>query len=158
MKKSLKTTSARLSAILAQRVSLNGFVVKTDGSNRCRFQVKWWLNLCDPFEYDLAQKVGELTQSRQLAGTLRDALRLILDLRAGRTDVLLELFPWVLNSAAPQSPMETRLAQLEALMLRQGNTIIPLEPRLSAGDTVPLTPISAEEIGRNFAAGMDWFS
>jgi hypothetical protein len=72
------------------------------------------------------------------ASTIRDALRLILDLRQGKLDVLFELFPWVraefmeyIQSLQPQkSPAELdlqrQLERLEQLLLKQGDT--PIDP------------------------------
>lgn len=46
----------------------------------------------------LPQYVDMLTSEGQLSSTIRQALRLIGDLRAGHVDVLLELFPFVTDA------------------------------------------------------------
>lgn len=53
----------------------------------------FWLNLNKDAENKLDQAVRELKKRRLFAETLRDGLRLILDLQAGSLTVLFELFP-----------------------------------------------------------------
>ena len=65
-----------------------------------RLRYVFWLNLNKLDEHALAEKIGELKARRTFSRTIRDGIRLICDLRQGRTDVLAELFPWVL--AEPQ--------------------------------------------------------
>lgn len=96
---------------------------------RFRLRHTFWLDMHKPDEAQLAEIVELLKRERTFAKTIRDGIRLICDLRAGRTDVLLELFPWVLNeqthSANPvstsQNALQQQLDRLEYLMLQQGS-------------------------------------
>lgn len=65
--------------------------------NAKRFRVRqvFWLDMNKADEYELAETIDQLKQSRTFVRTIRDSIRLILDLRAGQVDVLLELFPFV---------------------------------------------------------------
>jgi hypothetical protein len=101
--------------------------------NRFRLRFTFWLDLLKPEEEQLADQIEVLKNDRSFAGTIRDGIRLISDLRAGRLDVLFELFPWVraefleyVQSLQPpknsaESELERQLARLEALLLQQGN-------------------------------------
>lgn len=60
-----------------------------------RMQYRFWLDILRDDEKKIADYVHELTEARQFAPTIRQALRLIQDLKQGNTTVLLELFPWV---------------------------------------------------------------
>lgn len=66
--------------------------------NRYRLQFKFWLNARLDSDDDLAVALEDLKTTKQYTQTIRDGVRLVLDLRAGRVGVLKELFPWVLES------------------------------------------------------------
>ena len=60
-----------------------------------RKRVVVWLNLDKPQEANLLDYIEDLKVSRLFSRTIREGLLLIRDLRAGRLDILLDLFPWV---------------------------------------------------------------
>ncbi len=62
---------------------------------RLRQQYLFWLDMNKPDDVALADKIAELKAQRKFAKTIRDGIRLIQDLQAGRLDVLLSLFPSV---------------------------------------------------------------
>src|SRR5262245_27698653 len=89
-----------------------------------RLMQKFWLDVTKQDEYELAAEATELRKKRLWASTIRDALRLILDLRQGRLDVLFELFPWVkakFEGATPPVPendeLRKRLDMMEQFIL-----------------------------------------
>jgi hypothetical protein len=67
----------------------------TPKDDRARAQFRFWLDVMKDPEFELAQEIMLLKKRKKFAATIRDGLRLIIDLRAGRIDVLLQLFPWV---------------------------------------------------------------
>src|SRR5574342_246580 len=60
-----------------------------------RVQFRFWLDLARHSESTLADYCSEMKHRRRFSRTIRDALRLIVDLRDHRLDVLFELFPWI---------------------------------------------------------------
>ncbi len=60
-----------------------------------RGRVMFWLNGANESDIQLWHWILDLKSRRQFTQTLRDAMRLIRDLRNGDTDVLLELFPHI---------------------------------------------------------------
>lgn len=72
-------------------------------NERFRQQYVFWLDMNKPDEAVLAGRISELKTSRKFAKTIRDGIRLIEDLQAGRLDVLFALFPNV--SEHLQSPL-----------------------------------------------------
>ena len=70
--------------------------------DRHRIGYTFWLDLKKSPEEALSDEIELLKNKRSFAKTIRDGLRLMIDLREGRVDVLRELFPWV--SAKLQSP------------------------------------------------------
>jgi len=64
-------------------------------SKRFRLRYMFWLDLSKDDENELAEQIEILKQERQFAETIRDGIRLICDLRAGRTDRLFAMFPWL---------------------------------------------------------------
>ena len=65
--------------------------------NRYRLRFVFWLDMLRSDELKLADKIELLKNERLFAKTIRDGIRLVVDLREGRVDVLRELFPWVLE-------------------------------------------------------------
>ncbi len=59
-----------------------------------RKQQKFWLDADKPDEQTLIDACEDLKGRKMFAKVVRDGLRLMLDLRQGKTDVLHELFPW----------------------------------------------------------------
>ena len=55
----------------------------------------FWLDLRKPEEEELAYLIVDLKHQRSFAKTVRDGIWLVWDLSQGKTDALLELFPWV---------------------------------------------------------------
>lgn len=140
--------------------------------NRFRLQYTFWLDLHKPDEQALAETVALLKRQRAFAKAVRDGLRLIADLRAGHTDVLLELFPWVAEHVQPPTPpvnanLQVQIARLEALMMAQGN--VPIEraqsPQLQKQLHASLLEVnpkanntSTKTVAKNFVDSMKGFA
>lgn len=97
---------------------------------RFRLRFPFWLDLLKPDEAALAETIDTLKSQRAFASSIRDGLRLIVDLRAGRLDVLLELFPWVAQKlstagSAGNGDLERRLDELQRLIMVQGSIAAP---------------------------------
>jgi hypothetical protein len=91
-----------------------------------RKQIRFWLNLEDDSEYAIAEQVEILKRQRNFTAAIRDGIRLVCDLRAGRVDVLLELFPFVRSALSdkPAPPdtgdLERKLDQIQQQLLSAG--------------------------------------
>ena len=90
-----------------------------------RLRFTFWLDMLIPEEQGLADYVAELKTQRSFVRTIRDGLRLMRDLRAGSTDVLFELFPFVRQQLVPPPPqagdagdLKRELDELKELLLR----------------------------------------
>ena len=136
-----------------------------------REKFSFWLNLDKDEEFLLADQIFELKQERSFVATIRDGLRLIGDLRAGRLDMLLALFPWVEEAfyqrfvgqkTGSDYALREQLAKLERLLIEQGNTpvsthnvpkplAIPIivDPIPDDADDVELTIRKAASDGRS---------
>lgn len=87
-----------------------------------RKRFTFWLDLYKDDELALAEEIEGLKKGRQFTKSIRDGLRLITDLQAGRTDVLLELFPWVVRHFRDETlGVEDLLAALEDLLAEQAD-------------------------------------
>ncbi|NWF67577.1 MAG: hypothetical protein HXY40_00685 [Chloroflexi bacterium] len=100
-----------------------------------RGRFTFWLDYSKDEQLLLAETIDELKRRRTFVQTIREGIRLMCDLRAGRLNVLLELFPWVRQELmAASSPAKTagelevqrQLARLEQLLQQQLNTPPPL--------------------------------
>ncbi len=117
--------------------------------HRFRIRQVFWIDLNKPEEARLAEQIAELKSKRAFARTVRDGIRLIYDLSQGKTDVLRELFPWVMEQPAPQAPVASQtgldestsslIERLEALIAEReaaqerpestgGRALKPLKP------------------------------
>jgi hypothetical protein len=101
---------------------------------RFRLQHKFWLDVTKQADLQIAELIDKLKQDKLFTQTIRDGIRLICDLRAGRLDVLFELFPWVedyyfqrFSEARPDSDQAivAQLVKLEQLLVEQGDKPIP---------------------------------
>jgi hypothetical protein len=138
-------------------------------AKRFRLRFTFWLDVQKPDEAELAETIDVLKQERTFASTIRDGIRLICDLRAGRVDMLLELFPWVRESlqSTPTAPVEKglqeQIARLEALLIAQGNVPIQSAAERPAAQAtqegraaleVTASKASAETVAKNFLTSM----
>ncbi len=146
-------------------------------ANRFRLRFTFWLDLQKADEAALAEAIDGLKHNRTFASAIRDGIRLICDLRAGQTTILLELFPWVKEALQPVSMptvdrnFQEQITRLETLFLSQGH--VPIEPSLSValGDQPPqrttrksakprvevtglAAKASAETVAKNFLSSM----
>ena len=64
-------------------------------TERFRQRFNFWLDLNKTNDAILAHEIHDLKQCKQFSQTIRDGIRLIVDLRRGNTDVLCELFPLI---------------------------------------------------------------
>lgn len=100
-------------------------------TTRYRLRFPFWLDMHKPDEAALADQIELLKNDRSFAVTVRNGIRLIVDLRAGRLDVLLELFPWVgerLASGAGghgDDDLKRELQRLQDLIMQQGGIGAP---------------------------------
>ena len=142
-------------------------------ANRFRLRFTFWLDVQKRDEAVLAETIETLKQNRTFASTIRDGIRLVCDLRAGQTEVLFELFPWVKDALQPalitsvDRGLQDQIARLEALLLAQGN--VPIQSPLAAAtpekssrqSTKSLVEVtassgkaSAEAVAKNFLSSM----
>ena len=132
-----------------------GIMPKADP--RRRLQFKFWLATNVERDRAVGEYLHEMKKKRKMLPTIRDAIRLIRDLRAGRVDVLLELFPFVRDAIAPPQPsagdefaeiiadqQAILLAKIDALSLAAIQPDPPLEAR-----TAPNPAISSPDIAQN---------
>jgi hypothetical protein len=89
------------------------------GNKGSRKSYTFSLNLDDKEHLALAEKIDNLKADRQFSPTVRDALRLILDLRDGNIDVLEEMFPQ-LNTGAPDDLL-IELEEIKKLLVSSSN-------------------------------------
>lgn len=61
----------------------------------------FWLETDKELDSELAGKLEALKKARKFAATVRDGLRLILDLRDGRTELLFSMFPMLHEKLQP---------------------------------------------------------
>ena len=108
---------------------------------RSRFRERFffWLDVSKDDELLLAEQIDELKKRRQFTGAIRNGMRLFLDLKAGRVDVLRELFPWVFEAVASaleeervanSDAIQLQLERIEKFLIEQGN--IPIDRPLTA--------------------------
>lgn len=92
-----------------------------------RYRFPFWLDTNKDEERLLMELIGELKRKRRFAKVVRDGIRLVVDLREGRIEVLTELFPWITErlSNAPVKVTENNdrlhreIADLKKVILEQ---------------------------------------
>ena len=95
---------------------------------RFRTRFVFWLDLEKQDENQIAEQIDVLKQERSFSKVIRDGIRLICDLRAGRTDILLELFPWVTERFQQPQNDTTELAalveQFKSMMTTNNRSVV----------------------------------
>lgn len=116
-----------------------------------RVMHKFWLDLNRENEFWLDEQIATLKARRSFVTTIRQAIELILDLRAGRLDVLFSLFPWTQDTLKPaptppdNSDLERKIEQLERVILQQGiptNAPLVASPALKPTGMQPIAGAS----------------
>lgn len=87
-------------------------------------------------ESELIDYIQELKTQRKFVTTIKQGLRLIRDLRAGRSDVLLSLFPHVVENLRGQTD-NTELLNLIASMMHKPGATSFTPPNLPTFETAP---------------------
>ncbi len=96
-------------------------MIRSDKRNR--IQIRFDLDLGKIVEAELAERIKELKKVRLFADYVRNGLRLMIDLSEKKTDVLLELFPWIADTfkaqpqAASSTDIERQIQYLQQLIL-----------------------------------------
>jgi hypothetical protein len=131
-------------------------------ATRFRLRFTFWLDLQKADEAAIAELIDGLKRSRTFASAIRDGIRLVCALRAGRTDVLFELFPWVRDglqsapAAATDQHLQAQIARLEALLIAQGSVPLPgvTMRKPQAEVSASTSKASAETVAQNFLRSM----
>jgi hypothetical protein len=76
-------------------------VVMCDKNGRNRRTMRFDLDIVKPSELRLYELLLSAKKTRKYSGLVRDGIRLVHDLRNGKTDVLFELFPWIRAEIQP---------------------------------------------------------
>ena len=123
-----------------------------------RMMFRYWLDATKDEELALADFCEELKESRSFVSTIRQALTLIRDLRAGRLDSLFALFPWILGW------LEERAEAIAEAKIRAEGGGYPeqiegylerIERLLEGQDRRPAARIEEHESPRLLASGDD---
>jgi hypothetical protein len=114
-------------------------------TKRFRLRYTFWLDLNDPNENTLADQIERLKTERSFAKTVRDGIRLLLDLRAGKSDVLFELFPWVKAEFLTQLQSSKMASELDLQrQLERLEKMLATQPPVSLNTPHILQPVAVE--------------
>lgn len=136
-----------------------------------RWRVMIWIDDQKPDELKIGQDILALKKKRQFHRTVLNGIRLILDLAAGKTDVLKELFPLVVdqieyemikreddeddNTPSAESilaEMRAEFAATRNAIAEQGKKIIPLfdnDGGLAMAGQKPSAQASTNTLGKD---------
>jgi len=107
---------------------------------RHRLMYNFWLDINKPEEEVIADNIEHLKSSRSFAKSVRDGIRLICELKQGKTDFLFQLFPWLRAEITISQPqleitnqphVSVQLKRIEQL-LREQQLGTPLQTAVSS--------------------------
>lgn len=138
-----------------------------------RKRVDFWLDDNRPSDVKLWKIVQKMRSKRVFSQTVKDGILIMNQLLAGKTDLLFEKFPWIVDKAlasvpppsAPDSGALERVAIMAAQQVVLSMPSLPATtpvaaPLKSSTSAAPLPQVvtaqvaSADEIIGNFMAGM----
>lgn len=115
-----------------------------------RLRYTFWLDHNKPDEEAIADQIELLKNDRGFVSAVREGIRLICDLRAGRVDVLLELFPFVQDVLCARSgggdvdDIRRQIEDVQRLLMSQNNGAIMAPVAPTAGPKpLAVPPIAA---------------
>lgn len=141
-----------------------------------RYKFQFWLNGEKDDELLVAETIDDLKQRRSFSAVVRDGIMIVNELREGRVDLLLKLFPFVKDAIAdmlppppaPPTPDNADLIEQFRQMLEQQGRVIPdtrdggfpaMMPTNQAAKAALPAPVikqavaaSADDIASNFLA------
>lgn len=88
-----------------------------------RYKIQFWLNSEKIDELNVADTVAELKQRRSFSAVVRDGIMIVKELREGRVDLLLKLFPFVKDAILElfpptQPPPTDEITELKRMIER----------------------------------------
>lgn len=116
---------------------------------RIRRMFRFWLDVTKDDQHLLTVALDKLIRERKFAANVRDALRLYLDLKAGNTAVLFELFPLLKAKIISTQGAFPSLRSGEGLGEGFGGEVADL-PGIFAGTNDHVNPAEARQ---NFSSG-----
>lgn len=98
-----------------------------------RYKFNFWLDCDKDDELLVAEQVNELKRKRSFSSVLRDGIMIVSELRQGKVDLLLKLYPFVadmIRQATPppapdNSDIERQIAELKRIIMEQGGITAP---------------------------------
>jgi hypothetical protein len=69
-----------------------------------RYKIQFWLNSDKIDELNVADTVAGLKQQRSFSSTVRDGIMIVNELRQGKIDLLLKLYPFVMDAITALIP------------------------------------------------------
>ena len=103
------------------------------GRKRYRLQFKFWIDTSQPDGELVADTIELLKNDRAFTRAVRDGIMIVSELRQGRVDLLLKLYPWLADAlrATPaanpssggddDSDLKASIQRLEQLFLQQNS-------------------------------------
>lgn len=123
-------------------------------ASRYRLRYTFWLDHLNPDELKVADTIEQLKNQRSFATVVRDGIMLVNELRQGKIDLLLRLFPWVADAirggagaggAGGSGDMQRQFDDLKRLIMEQSsiNAPPPNYPVMkSSGNTGSAKPLA----------------
>lgn len=128
-------------------------------AKRFRLKFTFWLDLSKGDECELAEQIDILKQQRRFVETIRDGIRLIVDLRAGRTDRLFALFPWLaaeVGKGVTSNPeLQQELDRLwSAITSQSAGSLAPEASRQDDEVKLEVKAVKNGSSGKNFLSSL----
>ena len=97
-----------------------------------RKRIDLFLDLTKKDERLVLRTIEMLKAKRNFSSVVRDGIMIVNELRQGKVDLLLKLYPWVADAIRPptqpipvSSDLERQIADLKQTILQQGNIGVP---------------------------------
>lgn len=97
-------------------------------AQRFRLKFTFWLNINKSDEQELSEIIEDLKAQRGFASAIRDGLRIVWELRQGKTDTLYRLFPLTQPQQQDTSELAALVEQFKEAMVNTRSVVVTQAP------------------------------
>ena len=138
-------------------------------AKRRRIRFHFWLDINKEHEAEVADTIAQLKRERSFSAVLRDGILIVSELRRGKVDKLMELYPWIKDTIGKTETvsesvggdrmlrLEAQIQQLERMLLNTNHTssiVTPAPQKLISDPDFVIQKDTSQDAAKNLLGAM----